>query len=328
MNTAKYLGIFALFLGFTVVEASAQSVNLSNRFSFAFKSRAEKKPPLKVGSFNARFAATVGGGYDDNPFEDDPIVTGGAFAHVGASGSLTSDWDRHLVRIAARGFGDFFPSVDGADEVFANASGFTRLDLAENTKLEARSFYVLDRDPTDDKNIPTNPVRNPKEQIYGSGLFLTQAFGDFALTGRTLYVRVFDEDVPNNGGGIIPRNNKDHARYEFGSRLSYRQSEDLSFFGEGTYYFRDYDRDIDSNGISRGSDGFYAAAGTAFSLGENIYSEAAIGVLHINAADARFGDRTTLTFDGFLTWAVTPDFNLTFVADTSLRSSQFLHALA
>lgn len=316
----RLCGIFcAVVLSLTTFDASAQSVSLSNKFSLAFKSRHEQRPPLKLGSFNARFSGTTGIGYDDNPFEEDPSAESGFFNRTGANGSITSNWDKHLFRIAAGGIADFFPGIDGADEVFANAVAFGRIDIAEQTKLELRANYALDRDPRDNKAVLVNPLTNPKEQKLGGAAFFTQGFNDFAITTSVGVLRVFDEDVPTVGGGVLLRSNKNHNRYDFTTRISYNQSKHLNFFGEGGYNFRNYDDDIDRNGIARGAEGFHLAAGTVFQLSDNVHGEFAIGSRSIYFDDPLFSNLTTVTFDGYLTWAVTEDFNLTFIADTIFK---------
>lgn len=303
----------------TSFEAFSQSVNLSNRFSLAFKSSHRARAPIKLGDFNARLSGSTGVGFDDNPFEEDPAVETGFFNRTGASGSLTSDWEKHLFRVSAGGVADFFPGVDGGDEIFANAGAFGRLDLADETKLELKAGYGLERDPRDNKSVFVNPVTNPKEQKLTGAAIFTQGFGDLAVTSSVGFFRLFDEDVPTNGGGVLLRTDKNHNRYDFNTRFSFNKSKKLNVFAEGGYNFRDYDNDIDRNGIARGANGFHVAAGTVFQLSDTVSGEFAIGSRSVFFDDPRFSNLTTVTFDGYLTWAVTEDFNLTVIADTIFK---------
>lgn len=299
--------------------ASAQSVDLSDRFSTRFES-AEKQKRTKLGPVKLRGRLEIDFGTNSNVFRDgENDGEAERFSEVkGVVNASVSD-ESKAVSLTAYGQSRMHEEFGSADRSRGVLIGYGRFNLEDRTRLEVISRYEIRDLAREDEREERNMQFAPTDEIFGADLFLTQSFGDAAFTLRGGAQRsTFGDSVRNNGLALV-RDDRDHIVYNARGRASFNLPAGWSAFTEFGANQWEFDDGIDRNGIARGSEGLHWALGAYFQPIESLKGELAIGVRQQTFADPRYASITVPTLDGWLEWKPTDNLKLTSWATTEFE---------
>ena len=208
-------------------------------------------------------------------------------------------------------------SSEDYDDYFLGAEGLFRVN--DSVFAFAGLDYSLgheSRESPDD----VNGLR-PTEFSDTSGYF--GVGGTFGERNFRLGVNVRDldyDDTPTALGVSIDNDDRDRREVEFGGRIGILGTETGEVFLQGIYDQRDYDQDVDSDGMRRSSDGYQAALGYSGRMGP-VQGEVLLGVMAQEYDDARFGTTIALDFAADLTLPLNDRTDLEAVVDRSIEET-------
>ncbi len=298
----------------TTLPVAAQSVELSDRYSTAFKSPA-KREKVTINGIDLKSSLRLSVGYDDNIFRSQTNKQSSAFLRADVFASANKEGDGFQTFSSVRGSTSHHPANDEADEVFLRAFNFTQFELGENTQVEFISSYIYDEEAREDERIPQNFVQDVADQEVSSKAFVSHVLGDFGLTVSGGLKRELNEDTLLNNGLFFERSDANHTLLETAIRGSISHSEGLETFAEVGYADWRFDNALDRNGIQRGSEGYHAAIGSYFEL-DQISGEVAVGYRNQRFPAPQFEDLEAVTFDAWLDWKLDDSTSVILIADT------------
>ncbi|ESR24245.1 outer membrane beta-barrel protein [Lutibaculum baratangense] len=257
---------------------------------------------IRLGSFLLYPSLTIVGGHSSNiDLAEDPVS--GSFYSLRPELELRSDWSRH--ELAARLAADTEFDDDGDTTTSLDSELALRLDLVRSLVADLRATYNLAPEALSDPDLPADAVERPDVETYGVSASLSDTFGRVGLTGSLSYEAHRYEDARLSDGSLF--DNSDRNYDETGARLraSYDVGASVGVFVEGGVNERDYEREVDDNGIRRGSSGYEVLAGLTLARGEVLEGELGIGYQRQTPVDDSLEDVEGLLYRGSLAWRPT-----------------------
>lgn len=128
------------------------------------------------------------------------------------------------------------------------------------------------------------------------------------------------DDTPTALGRSIENDDRDRRELEIGGRIGILGTGNGEVFLQGIYDQREYDRDVDSDGMRRSSDGYQAAIGYSGMIGP-ARGELLLGVMSQDYDDPRFGTTTALDFGADLTMPLNDRTELDAIVERSIEET-------
>ncbi|MEM1287212.1 MAG: outer membrane beta-barrel protein [Pseudomonadota bacterium] len=242
-------------------------------------------------------------GYDTNPGES---VNGREVTTftIAPQLRLETDWRRHAFEGEVIGSAELFDD-DRDTEFGLNADGSLRLDVGRASTITFRSSYVFDTEQESDENAPAGASDVTDTQELRGGVTVARQVGIISVQTGGEFARFLFSDTPLVTGGSA--SNDDRDRYEFAGSLRLERTEGPLFrpFVESELTLRDFDDDLDRNGLDRDSFGYRASLGLNVAEDKPLRGSASIGLVGEDFDDDALDDLLTVAVQAALTWDIT-----------------------
>ncbi len=261
-------------------------------------------PGIPVGGFVFNPRLYTDFGYSDNIYAKPHETKASAIGIVSPEAVLKSNWSRHSLDASAHGDIKRYASskTENIEDYRVSVGG--RLDVGSGNvtaNVSRGRQHDLRGDP-DSLSRATSPTFSDQT---GGDLGFAQGFGVFSLRLGG-FIRDYQyEDSVLADGRLVSSGDRSLALIGERARLSYEISPDLTFFGEGGWTNRRYDRPAGNGLKNRNSSGPEVAGGASFALGALWTGEIAMGYAERTIEDDRFGSVSALTARAQLLWNVT-----------------------
>jgi hypothetical protein len=231
---------------------------------------------------------------------------------------IRSDWARHSYSLTLRGsYLDYF-SDQFDSEPTANIDSKLRLDLADRWQADFGATYNYQRQSISDEDFPSGVDEAPGVHDLITTAAVTGNIGRLTLTAEGSYGRTIYENGMA-GNVVVDQGFRTYDRYGARLRVGYEISPSVTPFVEGELGLRDYDREVDPNGLRRSSQGETVRVGVMFDRSPQLKGEIAVGVHREVFEDNDLATLRALTVDGSLAWSPTPLTTVTFNAKTTVN---------
>lgn len=271
---------------------------------------------IRAGSFMIFPSLDVRGEYSDNIYADRTGKVSDFIVGVTPIISAKSLWERHALRVTARGTFGFF--ADNSSENFEDADITTegRLDISEGSTLSFDGVFARrheGRDSPDD-------ARGARPTIYYQikpELTWNQRINRVSLRVRTAVEHLDFNDTRTDTGAVIDEDDRDRLMWTVEGRAGIDLSNSVQAYVSGLFDDRNYDQALDSNGYNRDSVGYGVFGGVIVELTGTISGEAFIGYRSQAFKDPRLTDINGIGGGLNVIWAPT---KLTTVTITGQRT--------
>ncbi|MEE4217330.1 MAG: outer membrane beta-barrel protein [Xanthomonadales bacterium] len=259
---------------------------------------------VRAGSFMLHPGVELAAQYLDNILYTNTDTISDLIWHVRPYITAQSTWSKHsfTARVAAdiarysdygfRDYEDYFLQLGGHIDVMSRSSfsyGFDYMKLHEERNIRSAEQGIT----------PTT------YDLVGGNLGYDHLFNRFSI-GVLYDLRSLNYDNSVNlEGEVIDNKDRDRTQQNFSARFGYQFKTDKQAFLMLGYQETDFDLDVDRNGYSRDSSGFFATAGVDFAI-TGVLS----GDLSVNYHDRDFDDPSLVGISGWglgagLSWAPT-----------------------
>lgn len=249
---------------------------------------------IRLGSFVLFPTLELLAGYDSNAFGQSVNGRGSLVGIIKPSLALRSDWNNHMLNVAASGaFGlyasggtsnyfDAAVSVDGRLDIMTNwyATGGASFErLHEAYRIAPGGFAI-----NDDYSYFNR---------YSGSVGLFQRFNRL-FYHATAGVAAYRFDTVPVAPGALLAGSRDRVEFTEALRLGYELFDGIDFWGQGSLNQRRYDRQVNEFGQDRDSTGWSIAGGATVDLGGISKIEGFGG--YTRQSYTNLGDTSTLTF--------------------------------
>ena len=269
---------------------------------------------LRIGSFRLFPAIEAFIGHSNNVFASTRDPVAGGYYRVQPELGLESDWSRHLLR--------GFVGVD--HESFFNQSSETttafdaelegRLDITSRDEAGLLLSYEIAPESRGDPNVPNSVVSPPDSEIALVEGTYAHRFGrlEVALRGAAEWL-TYDNALLADGS-VVDNSDRDYREINGAvtGRLALDDDGSRAVFVELGANRRKYRRDVDFNGVRRGSKGYDVLVGLAFDTGAPLRGEIGVGYQVQTPDDPDLPDIDSIAFRGSLVWQPTALTTVTF----------------
>lgn|GEM_PF-2158900 len=214
-----------------------------------------------------------------------------------------SDWSRHQATLDAAG--TFSKSISGQDvsEPQLDIQGNLRLDLSEQTTVEAGAGYKLRRESASNPYGVTDAKKRPLVHTFNGSLGVEREVGLIfgRATGRIEHDLYGDAELST--GGTLSQKDRDNTYASLTLRGGFELSPALKPFAEVELGKRIFDQRYDGNGYERSGTQYALRGGLMFDRGEKFNGEISAGFMRVNSDDSRLDDVTGPSFAAALNWS-------------------------
>jgi len=279
---------------------------------------------LRVGSFIVRSSIESTIGFSDNVNREYGGKSGGLY-RLRPQFDIRSDWNRHQLNVILGGEYDgyFDKSVGNEHSVDATATG--RIDVRDSTRVDLEAGYQYDpEDPSSAEVAPGSTAGGVHTLTGKAGV--TQDIRRFRTTlsgevTREEYTGGTDDGRRSTGAGRSASDDRDNTLVEGTLRLGYQVSPAVMPYVEGSLFARHFDREQDSSGIRRASDGYSLRGGVTVDLGSKLSGDLALGWRREKLHDRRMDPLEGPTIDGTVTWSPRRLTSVSFTGTTSFDTT-------
>jgi len=287
---------------------------------------------IYYGSFLAKAAVELSGGYDTNPARVTP-ARGSAFYVVSPEIVVASNWERHSLTADLRGsytgYGTTFPAAFSASSgapATIDRPDFTgkingRVDVNRETRINSELRLRLATDNPGSPNIQAGLARYPVYATAGATLGADRDFNRLNIALSGTYDHTSYQWSQLNDGTSTSNDDRDFTQYAGIARASYDWRPGVKPFVELQTDTRIHDLSLDRYGYQRDSRGNYVKGGSTFELSRLITGEAAIGWTIRSYTDPRLASVSGLLTSASLIWTATPLTTAKFNATSSIDES-------
>ncbi len=297
----------AAHLAVRAYEVPRRDVEVRRGETVTGRKRPELDPlGVRAGTFLVYPKLELEESYSDNIFSDDDGEQSDFITRILPSLRIESDWANHALSL--EGGADVGRYIDHTDEDFEDfhfgASG--RVDVRRSTNVRARVRYqALHEDRGSPEDV--NGVEPTKFDIFSADVRGFHNFGRVNVTlGGTFDRYDFDDVARAAPLPSINNDDRDRDEVEGSLRVGYEIVPEYEAFIRGAYNFRDYDSDVDDNGLNRDSDGFDIVAGVEIDFGGIVFGDFFAGYDFQDFDDPQLNTMQGPTMGADITWTVTP----------------------
>lgn len=232
-----------------------------------------------------------------------------------------SDWLQHQASLDASG--TFSKSISGQDvsEPQANILGRLRLDLANQTTVNAETSYRLRRESASSPNGVVDALKRPLVHTFAGRLGVERDMG--LLFGRV--TGGLEHDMYGNAelasGGTVTQKDRNNTYASVAIRGGFSLSPALKPFAEVELGKRMFDERIDSNGYERSGRQYALRGGLVFDRGEKFNGEIAAGYMQADSDDPRLANISGPSINAMVNWSPLRGTDMRFFAQTMVDTS-------
>ncbi|MEM6664209.1 MAG: outer membrane beta-barrel protein [Pseudomonadota bacterium] len=270
------------------------------------RDRDAREPGMRVGAFRVAPAVKTSVGYDSNLFLGQSNLTTSGWTRVAPSVVISSDWNRHAVRLEADAELGLF-TQSSADQYLDGQLGLAgQADITRRISLSAELIYERGHEARGSDDVPglaAEPVTFSRfSGTLGGEFRLSPLRIRPSLTAR----RVDYDDVGLTGGGTSNQDDRDRDEIEGELRVGFRFSPGYEIFLQSGFLATDYLDRVDDGGANRDSFAVSASGGVRLRLTRLLEGTVSAGLKHTQFQDPAFRDTTDVIADAALTWTPTP----------------------
>lgn len=251
--------------------------------------RDEIPPPgVQIGSFF--FHPKVGAGltFDDNIYASSSNEQSDLIGNFNIGGRIDSKFPEH--KLGARANLDINRYLDNTSENNwqgnLGVSGTYDLDRENHLGGDVSVRRAVEpRGDPDDLGAATPTVYRG---YRGMGFYENNS-GPYATRIETGVERLEYDDVESTTGATIPASDRDRYEPFVGATFGYRYLGTQQIYLRTTGNYRTYDRETDSAGFERESEGYRAEVGATADLGGLVFADLSVGYQQQFYEDDRFG---------------------------------------
>lgn len=276
-------------------------------------------PGIRVGAFVLRPSIGQGVGVENT-------VSGGSsstrtYSETTLDGELTSDWDRHQLRLKGTGVWQKNISGTGEEDPSLNIDGTLRLDVTHDTIINITGGYNFARQSnTDPNSISGASVQSGVHTLKG-GVEAVREFGIIRGTiGADMNRTIYGPATLANGTSLS-LSDRNQTTGELKLRLGYEVSPALVPFVEVSGGKSIYDQTVDTSGYQRDARFYAAKTGVEFDFGEKLRGELGAGYKRVSYEDARLAAVGAMTLDGNVSWSPQRGTDVTLGVSTGINPS-------
>ena len=275
---------------------------------------------VHAGSFLVKPSLELSEGYDDNPFRT-ANGPGSRFTAVAAKVNARSEWSRHELTADLRGAYTTYSDVSGNDRPEAEAKLRGRIDVTSQSRIELEGKASLTTESPGSPDAITSAVRPPNIYSFGTSAGYVQRFNRFEMALRGSIEHSTYENAHLISGGIEDLSDRNFTSYAGKLRGGYEITPGIKPFVEAGLDTRVFDREIDFDGIRRGSDGVFARTGVEFDRKGVLTGEASVGYARRSYRDPSLPDISGLIVDSSLVWKATGLTKVTLAAKSTIEET-------
>ncbi|MCL7999037.1 outer membrane beta-barrel protein [Brucella sp. 21LCYQ03] len=214
-----------------------------------------------------------------------------------------SDWARHQATFDVSG--TLSKSISGQDvsEPRVDVQGNLRLDLSDQTTVNAGAGYKLRRESASSPNGVTDALKRPLVHTINGSLGIERDTGLMfgRATGRVEHDSYGDAEL--SSGGTVSQKDRNNTYASITLRGGLAISPALKPFVEAELGKRMFDERVDSNGYERSGSQYALRAGLMFDRGEKFNGEIAAGYMRANSVDSRLADVSGPSLAAAINWS-------------------------
>jgi hypothetical protein len=272
---------------------------------------------IRAGAFVLRPSIEVRGGIlsEDDPDRDTKFV------RVQPELSLESNWVRHALEGRIGWREQRFPDESALDETRIDGDLRLRLDVSNQTQVNAGVSFSRDETGNTDTEAPQNAVGDTETNALETTLSIQHQFGRVVGALRGALTRNTFDDTPLEGGGTADSSVRDFDETELGLRLDYAATDRSGVFADVSVNHRDFDAGVNADARALGSDGMRVLAGVTFDNQATLRGELGAGFQIQNPDDAALETERAFVLEGSALWSPTPLTSISLEANTTLDDS-------
>jgi hypothetical protein len=291
---------------------------------------------LPLGAFRLFPDLAILGAYDSNIFRTENAQSD-EFLEVLPTFRLVSQWSQDFL--------EFYGGANNYDYAKFSSQNLTdwdfgsdgRLDITHAAFVTANAFYSELHEPNWSPNVTgsqAQPNRYYQAHVDTTGQYQPSRLG-FEWGGS--FDRYDWNATPLIGGGVQSNSDRNMDEYQAYARVFYGFPPDYSGFLRAAYDSRQFDLELDRNGLNRSSTGYRMDGGIDLALTHLIHGEIFGGYL-TQSFNAPLPDISTPDYGVSLTWYTTPlltlhlygrrDLTDTILDDASVSDDQSVGASA
>ncbi|HXW24503.1 MAG TPA: outer membrane beta-barrel protein [Xanthobacteraceae bacterium] len=276
---------------------------------------------IRAGTFVLRPAVEVMTGYDTNPARLTVGAQGSPQLTVAPELLVSSDWERHQLDIAMRGYYNYYPDVLLGDRPYLDAKADGRIDVTRDIRIDVEGRYLLSTDYPGSPNITADIAKLPIYTDVGATLGVGERFNRFDVSVKGTFDRFDWQDSLLTNGTMSSNADRDYNQYGAQLRGSYEVLPGLKPFAELDADTRVHDLPIDRTGADRDSDGLAAKIGTTFEFTRTLTGSISVGYLSRLYVDPNLPNIDAPLLDASLVWAASGLTTVKFAAKTTVDES-------
>jgi len=261
---------------------------------------------IRLGAFRLFPAIEAFIGHASNVFDSSSNPQSGGYYRLAPEIEFQSDWVRHELRGSASVDHQAFFDFSGETTTAVDAELEGRFDITSRDVAGLRLSYAIIPESRGDPNVPQSVVEPPdSDEAVAEGTY-AHRFGRVEVALRGAYQNFTYENALLSDGTIEDNSDRDYHELDGSIRTSVAIDDgSRAVFVEAGVNKRDYRREIDFDGIRRGSQGYDLLVGVSFDRGEPLSGELAIGYLRQTPVDDSLQDIDSIAFRGSIVWAPT-----------------------
>jgi hypothetical protein len=259
---------------------------------------------IRAGSFMILPSVDVRGEYSDNIYAERTNRVSDFIVGVTPTIAARSLWERHALRVTARGSFGFYADNSGEDYQDADISTEGRLDIAEGSTL---SFDGIVARRHEGRESPDD-ARGDRPTIYyriKPELTWNQRINRISLRLRTGVEHLDFNDTMTSTGVVIDEDDRDRLMWTVEGRAGMDVSNSVQAYVSALFDDRNYDQAIDGDGFNRDSTGYGVFGGVIVELTGTISGEAFVGYRNQSFKDPLLTDISGIAGGLNIIWAPT-----------------------
>lgn len=255
---------------------------------------------LRMGSFLLFPELTAETIYSDNVFKTGKDAKSDSALAIKPRLRLQSDWNVHELDATLSAVRSFHRSYSSEDDRDLEATLHGRLDVLQDTNLEAAAGYSFGQQGRGSIEFPTGAAERPDVTTLSAEGAVNQRFNRLNFRLRGGLTDHSESEVAGIAGtpGAI-NNGQDYRDTETTLRAAYEFSPGLAVFTEGGLNWRSYDA---STGTTRDFHGRGGRVGAAAELAPTVTGEVSIGYAVETPDSPKLRGIEGVILDGNLTW--------------------------
>jgi hypothetical protein len=280
---------------------------------------------LPLGSFILFPTFAAGPSLDDNIFRAAGATVSDVFWTLSPRLDLRSQWSQDVLQLYSQLDSYQYDSHGTESRTNWIVGGAGEVGVAPGTVLDAHTSYFGTHESRGSPDIAVSALDPTAYTVlHTDGSILNQP-GPLGLSAGVSYDRRLYDPTKLIGGGLIDNADRNSHVVDMYGKVSYDLVPGSSIFARASYNWRDFDLQLDRNGLDRSSDGYRLDAGLQMMFSPLIKGTMYVGYLQQNfkaplhsVSGIDFGSQ----IDWFVTELVTVHLNATrILSDTTISGA-------